>query len=220
MLAWSARREPSHDLNPVTVRQTGPGRGAVVRAAPAKGSWTARIAGEDAVDFSELAQEDFQVLLDECAAALGRNAAAADFVLIEGAGCIGEVPPDRDLANVRAPRLLDAPVIVVHDGRQPIDIDQARRTRATLDENNLTLHGVVVTRVATDDGDHALVQRAYDAPLLGVFPEIVDAAQWFNSRQRLEHLWEHVCSQRLTSPRMMPLIQTLDAILRRETRSV
>ncbi len=163
--AQAARAEPVVEMNPILLKPTGAGRVQVIVRGKAVDTMTTAEYHAFLPRAWEAAREAYRTL-----------AAAHDLIVIEGAGSPAEVNlRDRDIANMRAAELADAPVLLVGD------IERGGVFAAlvgTLDllppRERARITGLVINKFR---GDRALLapgldflERRTGLPVLGVLP--------------------------------------------------
>ncbi len=164
--AEAAGVPPHTDMNPVLLKPTGEMASQVILQGRPLGIFRA------GAYYDQARPRAWQAIRES----LGRLRAAADIVVIEGAGSPAELNlRDRDIANMAVAELADAPVLLV------ADIDRGGVFAAllgTLDilrpEERARVRGLVVNRFRGDpalfaDGVRILEQRG-GVPVLGVVP--------------------------------------------------
>ncbi|MGD9540875.1 cobyric acid synthase [Methylocystis sp.] len=139
--ARAARLTPRIDMNPVLLKPQG--------ASGAQIIVQGRVVGQaKALDYQEMKPRLLQPALDSYA----RLKAAADMVIIEGAGSAAEVNLRRnDIANMGFARAVDAPVVLVGDIDRGGVIAQLIGCKAALDDDDAAMiEGFIVNKFRGD----------------------------------------------------------------------
>jgi adenosylcobyric acid synthase len=163
--AWAAKTEPSADMNPVLLKPKGDMTSQVIVHGKPIGD---RQVGEyyDSVD----------VIFDDICDSLKALASSYEIIVIEGAGSPAEINLwERDVANFRVARTVDAPVILVGDIERGgvfaslygtiklLPVDDRRRIR-----------GIVINKFRGDEklleSGLKQLERLTSIPVLGVIP--------------------------------------------------
>jgi adenosylcobyric acid synthase len=162
---------PVADMNPVLLKPQSPNGAQLVLDGRVWGNASAQ-------EFRRLAPR----LLPRVLAAFGRLAAAADLVLVEGAGSPAEVNlRDGDIANMGFAEAADVPVVLIGDIERGGVIAQLVGTCALLRETERArIVGTIVNKFRGDirlfDGGIAALVERLGLPLFGVVPFFPAAA--------------------------------------------
>jgi adenosylcobyric acid synthase len=170
MQARAARVEPVSDMNPILLKPEATGGAQVIVQGHRKSTLSARDYFTHRDRFRPAVLESFQ-----------RVAAAADLVLIEGAGSPAEVNlRDGDLANMGFARAANVPVILIGDIHRGGVIASLVGTFVVLDPSDAALIRAFLVNnfhgdpALFDDGRKFIEQRT-GVPCLGVIPHWSDA---------------------------------------------
>ncbi|MBJ6121737.1 cobyric acid synthase [Sphingomonas mollis] len=172
MQAIAARVTPHVDMNPVLLKPQGDRTSQLVVHGQVRGILTAA-----------RWREGREGLLDEVMDSYRRLAAAADIVMVEGAGSPAEINlRGGDIANMGFARAAGVPVILIGDIDRGGVIASLVGTRAVIDPADAAMiHGFLVNKFR---GDPALFENGYRAIEertgwrgYGVVPWLVDAAR-------------------------------------------
>jgi adenosylcobyric acid synthase len=167
--AEAAGMAPSVDMNPILLKPEGDAASQVIVLGRSIGSMRA-------VEYHERKGE----LRGVVAGALARLRAAADLVVIEGAGSPAEVNlKDRDLVNMYVARLADAPVLLVGDIDRGGVFASLIGTMELLEpDERARVAAFVVNRFRGDrrllDPGLEFLARRTGVPVLGVLPYVRD----------------------------------------------
>jgi adenosylcobyric acid synthase len=162
---------PSIDMNPVLLKPQAEGTAQIVLGGRVYRTLSAR-------DYRALAP----TLLPAVLAAFGRLAAAADLVLVEGAGSPAEINLRAgDIANMGFAEAADVPVALVGDIERGGVIAQLVGTHALLAPSEQTrLAGFIVNKFRGDiglfDGGIAAIRERTGMPCFGVVPYFATAS--------------------------------------------
>ncbi len=163
--ARAAGIAPSRDMNPVLLKPQAGGEAQLVVGGRVRGRYSARDC-----------RAVLPALLPEVLAAFGRLAAAADLVLVEGAGSPAEINlRPGDIANMGFAEAADVPVVLVGDIERGGVIAQLVGTVALLTEaEQALLAGYIVNKFRGDsrlfDGGIAAIGARTGLACLGVVP--------------------------------------------------
>lgn len=163
--AWAAKTEPSADMNPVLLKPKGDMISQVIVHGKPIGD---RQIGEyyDSVD----------VIFNDVCHSLKKLASSYEVIVIEGAGSPAEINLwERDIANFRVARSVDAPVILVGDIERGGVFASLYGTIKLLPfEDRLRIRGIIINKFR---GDEKLLEpglkeleRLTGIPVLGIIP--------------------------------------------------